>query len=214
MPAPASATSVGAGGNRLREPSPPQAAAWDKGKRRLVAAVAEAVAPSGQEEVEMRAACGDSTRRTLRVWRWAPCRSWSCLCSSSPPSSCCTFGANTRAPEKWRLRTFFFCPLLFLSHALTRNCNGNSSWSVDDCQCGSSPDTPILFYKNTFYKNIQAENPEKIRTSIRTCPASILDEKNFFFIFRSKFVRANTKNPIPFISNLLYIVTKARDWCI
>ena len=43
--------------------------------------------------------------------------------------------------------------------------------------------TPFLLYKNTFYKNIQAEIPENIRTSMRTCPASILGEKIFFFIF-------------------------------
>ena len=42
--------------------------------------------------------------------------------------------------------------------------------------------TPFLFYKNTFYKNMQAEIPEKIRTLIRTCPASILGEKIFFHI--------------------------------
>ena len=42
--------------------------------------------------------------------------------------------------------------------------------------------TPFSFYKNTFYKNIQAEISEKIRTLIKTCPASILGKRFFFCI--------------------------------
>ena len=74
------------------------------------------------------------------------------------------------------------------------------AWSMPgpDCQLRSNwkqiTSTPFLFYKNTFYKNIQAEIPEKKRTSIRTYPALILDGKYFFSILGSKFVMANTKS--------------------
>ena len=54
--------------------------------------------------------------------------------------------------------------------------------------------TPISFYKNTFYKNIQAEIPEKTRTSIRTYQPQFWAEKCFFFLFRSKLVIVNTKS--------------------
>jgi len=43
--------------------------------------------------------------------------------------------------------------------------------------------TPILFYKNTFYKNIQAEIPEKIRTLIRTCQPQFWAENYSFCIW-------------------------------
>ena len=50
-------------------------------------------------------------------------------------------------------------------------------------------DTPFFLYKNTFYKNIQAEIARKIRTFVRTCPASIWGEKIFFtnFLLKSIF---------------------------
>ena len=53
-----------------------------------------------------------------------------------------------------------------------------------------SSTTPFFFNKKTVYKNIQAEIPEKIRT----CSASILGEKIYFFIFGSKFVMVNIKS--------------------
>ena len=61
-------------------------------------------------------------------------------------------------------------------------------------QTSSHPDYTFFFYKNTFYKNIQAEISQKNKNIIRTSPASILGKKNFCLIFGSKFVIANRKS--------------------
>ena len=43
--------------------------------------------------------------------------------------------------------------------------------------------TPFLLYKNTFYKNIQAEILEKIGTSVRTCQPQFWVKKFFVLFF-------------------------------
>ena len=48
----------------------------------------------------------------------------------------------------------------------------------------------FFFYKKTVYKNIQAEIPEKIRTSVRTSQPRIMARKRiptYFVIFVTKF---------------------------
>ena len=66
--------------------------------------------------------------------------------------------------------------------------------------------TPFLVYKNTFYKNIQAKTLEKIRTSIRTFPASILGETNFLSYFTQNWSWP-ILNSIIFFSTSLYFTT-------
>ena len=82
--------------------------------------------------------------------------------------------------------------------------------ALKDCIVfGKSSNTTIalfFFLKSTFRENIQAESPEKIRTSIRTCPASILG-KNFLFSYLGQNLSWPLQNPIRFSSTSLHIVT-------
>ena len=84
-----------------------------------------------------------------------------------------------------------------LEEALVSNVD-SESW-VPVFQVQKKYCTPFFFYKNTFYKNIQAEIPEKIRTSIRTCPASILGEI-FFFSYWGQNLSGPIQNPITLFS--------------
>ena len=69
--------------------------------------------------------------------------------------------------------------------------------------------TPFLFYKNTLYKNIQAEIPEKISTSIfdKNMPASILGGKKNFFFYLGQNLSLSIQNPITLFSTSLHNVT-------
>ena len=46
--------------------------------------------------------------------------------------------------------------------------------------------TPFFFYKKTVYKNIQAEIPEKIRTSVRTSQPQNMAKKRILQYFGQK----------------------------
>ena len=64
----------------------------------------------------------------------------------------------------------------------------NKMGKVLDTLSRSSATTLISLYKNLFYKNVQAEKAKKIRTSVRTCPASnIENNKNIQHRLLTKF---------------------------